>query len=308
MLPENAVLPKSQLEQYAKALEESGEFRVLRRLDPRSIQLQPFPFEAISEPQIQCLLIDFETTGFDIETDDIIEMGAIPFTVSESGHITSVGQWISWFNEPSKPIPEAITNLTGITDEMVAGHRIDPNAVELLLKDVTLVIAHVAKFDRPFAEKLHPRFCEIDWGCSQSQVPWRDRGHDSTKLTNLALAAGYFFGAHRALDDCGAGVLLLSLPLPDTDQPAMKYLLAASRSDTVRIWALGSPFEKKDVLKSRQYLWSDGTTGQPKTWWKEIPASEEKAELEFLATSVFGRHADVPRKRITSRDRFTRRG
>jgi hypothetical protein len=50
-------------------------------------------------------------------------------------------------------IPPEITNITGIADEMVAGHRIDDRAVDDLLGRVVLVIAHDADFDRRFLEK-----------------------------------------------------------------------------------------------------------------------------------------------------------
>jgi DNA polymerase III epsilon subunit-like protein len=52
-----------------------------------------------------------------------------------------IGAW-DWLEDPGIPIPPEITRLTGITDQMVAGHRIDDDAVTGLLAEVVLVIAH----------------------------------------------------------------------------------------------------------------------------------------------------------------------
>jgi DNA polymerase III subunit epsilon len=41
------------------------------------------------------------------------------------GRVVGVRDLLSSFNEPSVPIPTDVTALTGITDEMVAGQRID---------------------------------------------------------------------------------------------------------------------------------------------------------------------------------------
>jgi hypothetical protein len=46
-----------------------------------------------------------------------------------------------------------VTALTGITDEMVAGQRIDEAVVSAFVKDAVIVIAHNAGFDRKFAER-----------------------------------------------------------------------------------------------------------------------------------------------------------
>lgn len=54
------------------------------------------------------------------------------------------------------PIHDYITQLTCITDEMVVGQKIDGNGVENYLKDVDLIIAHIAQFDRTFFEKAFP--------------------------------------------------------------------------------------------------------------------------------------------------------
>ena len=49
----------------------------------------------------------------------------VKFDYLADGRIVGVRDVFSAFNEPSGPISAKVTALTGITDEMVAGHRID---------------------------------------------------------------------------------------------------------------------------------------------------------------------------------------
>src|SRR5260370_35421519 len=69
------------------------------------------------------------------------------------GSTRVLGSW-EWFEDPGLSIPPEITTITGVTDEMVAGHHIDERAVNDLLNRVVLVIAHNADFDRRFLEAL----------------------------------------------------------------------------------------------------------------------------------------------------------
>ena len=57
--------------------------------------------------------IDIETTGLDPKKDAIIEIGAMQFDVKRI-----LGKWTKLIN-PGRPIPPEITQLTGITNEMV---------------------------------------------------------------------------------------------------------------------------------------------------------------------------------------------
>jgi DNA polymerase-3 subunit epsilon len=72
------------------------------------------------------------------------------------------------FRQPTKPISAEITRLTGVTDEMVAGHTIDSGEVEAFAQDAVLIVAHNVGFDRRFMEKLTPGFALKGWACSQS--------------------------------------------------------------------------------------------------------------------------------------------
>ena len=137
----------------AETLAKSGDYRVLRRLVPRT------EF-ASCEGQITKtgIMLDVETTGLDTARDEIIELAMVKFTYLPDDRIARITDVFSSFNEPQNPIPAEITELTGITDEMVLGHRIDPDAVAAFASDAVSVIAHSASFDRKFAERYWPLF------------------------------------------------------------------------------------------------------------------------------------------------------
>ncbi|WP_371933048.1 hypothetical protein [Bradyrhizobium sp. CCGUVB23] len=66
----------------------------------------------------------------------------------------------------NRPIPPEVIALTGITDEVVAGQRIDEATVSSFTDDAVIVIAHNASFDRKFAERYWPIFQRKACGCS----------------------------------------------------------------------------------------------------------------------------------------------
>jgi hypothetical protein len=87
----------------------------------------------------------------------------------------STGSWApgSGSPDPGFSISPGITKITGITDQMVAGHCIDDRAVDDLLDRVVLVIAHNADFDRRFPEKRFPVFATKHWACSRADIEAR---------------------------------------------------------------------------------------------------------------------------------------
>jgi Exonuclease len=95
-----------------------------------------------SRPKLVAAVVDVETTGTNPDRDKIIELGICLFEYDrQTGRIYRVlGSW-EWLEDPGFSIPPEITKITGITDQMVAGHRIDDGAVNDLLGRVVLVIA-----------------------------------------------------------------------------------------------------------------------------------------------------------------------
>ncbi len=95
------------------------------------------------------VVFDIETTGFSAISDKIIEIGAVKV---EEGRIV---ERFSTFVNPKRPIPFRITNLTGITDEMVLDAPSIEEALPAFLEftEGAVLVAHNAGFDMRFIEQ-----------------------------------------------------------------------------------------------------------------------------------------------------------
>ena len=288
-------------ESLAAALELSPDHRVLRRMVSRDQFAEPEGETRIG------IILDTETTGLDPRTDQIIELAMLSFEYDTRDRVCRVINRYQSFSDPGRPIPPDITQLTGITDEMVAGHTIDLGTVERLVEPAVIVIAHNAAFDRRFAERLHPIFAAKGWACSLAEIPWVKAGIGSAKLDYLAMRFGMFHDGHRAIADCEMLLEILSRPLPGSDEPTLKTLLEAARQPTWRVWALDSPYDLKDLLKARGYGWNDGSDGHPKSWYRDVPEADLEAEKAYLQAEIYSGPFEPHCVRMTALTRYSDR-
>ncbi len=295
-MPENDLI----LAAMAEALAKSADYRVLRRLVRRETFVP-----SNGQSTKTGILIDVETTGLDQQKDEVIELGMVKFDYLPDGRIAGVRDAFASFNEPSVPIPPEITALTGITNEMVAGQRVDEEVVSSFADDAVIVIAHNASFDRKFAERYWPIFQRKAWGCSATEIEWRKHGFEGSRLGYLLNGAGFFHQAHRAVDDCHALLAILAFELPTTGTSALAVLLEQARRKTMRVWAEQSPFDLKDKLKRRGYRWSDGSDGRPRSWYVDIDESRLDDEISFLKTEIYLGDAEPRLQTLTAFDRFS---
>jgi DNA polymerase-3 subunit epsilon len=289
-------------EEMLRSLEATGRYRILRKLEPRKIadlRRPGFPLTGV--------IVDTETTGLDPKQHEIIEIGLVVFTFNDAGDVGDVVGVYGGLQQPTNPIPPEITQLTGISDEMVSGQMLDMAAVRAIVEPADLIIAHNAGFDRPFCEALNDLFVHKAWACSVSEVDWISRGYEGTKLGYLIGQSGYFHDGHRAADDCFALLEVLA-GQRNAERSAFAELYQASQRSRVRIFAENSPFDLKDHLKARGYRWADGSDGRPKSWWIEIAEESLDEELHFLQTEIYRwPAADPPVQRLTAFDRFKAR-
>ena len=144
---------------------------------------------------------DIETTGLSALRDRITEIGAVKVV---NGEITDT---FSTFADPGMPIPAKITQLTGITDEMVRGAPSQKEAVSAFLAFAgdSILVAHNAPFDTSFIRKA----------CENMHVAYPYTSIDTVAIARAILpdiknvkldtVANYLrlgsFNHHRATDD-----------------------------------------------------------------------------------------------------------
>lgn len=291
------------LDNCIKQLEATGDYRITKRFVPVEMYHQPND----TNKRIG-IFLDTETTGLDPDSDKVIELAMVPFEFDAAGQIYRILPEYNGFNDPQMPIPEIAKQITGITDEMVKGQSLDLDTVKKMLSEAVIVIAHNARFDRPFCEDLLDEFKEISWACSIADINWNEEAIEGVKLEFLAYKYGFFYEGHRATIDCQAGIEVLSHPLPTSGNLCLKRLLETARQTNIRLWAEGSPFEKKDDLKKRGYRWSAGENGKRKAWYKDILETELEDEMEYLNGDIYTRHIDeLPMDKFNATLRYSRR-
>ena len=278
--------PALTAEAMAQQLEQDPDFRVLRRLVP-ILDFGAAPAAAQGVQRV--LVLDTETTGLSHQTDKIIELAMLLVQVDASTGVPfGPVDILEGFEDPGMPIPPVATEVTGINDAMVQGHRLDDEQVAAMVARADLIVAHNAGFDRPFVEARFPIFATKAWACSFADIDWKAAGAGSSKLSALAQDHGWFYDAHRAQVDCHALLQVLARPVPKATTTGLAQLIAAADSPSFKLRATGSPFESKDVLKARGYRWD----AEAKVWFCTLADAQRlEDELAWLKAEVYGRRS-----------------
>ncbi|MBM4357791.1 MAG: 3'-5' exonuclease [Deltaproteobacteria bacterium] len=163
--------------------------------------------------------LDTETTGIDARVDRVIEVGLV---VGRGGEVT---ERKSWLVNPGIPIPQAASDVHGITDDQVADLPPFASIVPELLAALEgcLAAAYNAAFDRGFIfaelERAGVGFAsrppavrdDVDWidPLVFAREIWKGKG-ESRALGAVAARLGIALErAHRATDDAEAALRVL---------------------------------------------------------------------------------------------------
>ncbi len=148
----------------------------------------------------ETVVFDLETTGLSPRNCEIIEIAAV---IVSGGQM---GRRFHTYVKPSAPVPYEITQLTGITDDMVADAPSQQEAATAFFEFMgdRPLCAHNANFDVSFlraaCEKfgIEKEFCSIDTvEMSRALLPHLKRH----KLNVVAEEMGFSFQHHRADED-----------------------------------------------------------------------------------------------------------
>jgi len=255
--------------------------------------------------------LDTETTGISHNDDEVIQICLLPFLYAKSSdleHTLIIGVYEPYigFQEPSKPLTQEITDLTGITLDMLKDQSIAVDKIEKILEKSEFVVAHNAAFDRPFTHSISSKFSEKKWACSMSDIQWREFGFESLKLIHLAYDLGFFFEPHQADKDCLAGLAILA-QVNRNGESYFQNMLNTAEKESITIRAQYAPFETKDILKNRGYVWKDGSDGTIKGWEKLIQVDMAEEEKKWLSKEIYDGNPKFVEKRENAFTRFNNR-
>jgi DNA polymerase-3 subunit epsilon len=162
---------------------------------------------------------------------------------------------------------------------MVKGERINWETVLGILNTSDIVVCHNATFDRKFLEQtpIGDNFKNTLFACTKNDIDWAAREYGANKLDYLNWKLGYFYDAHRAINDCWATLNLLM------QEPDAYRELLSNCQDMHEVYALNAPYAVKDILKNSGFFWSNGESKPYKAWVKLAKTDEHRDDIiEFL--------------------------
>jgi len=291
------------LKKLAAILSQSNEYRVTEKYQkPDSYNT------ADNSNKLIGVFLDIEATGLSYTTDKMIELGMVKFEYTQDGRIFRLLDEFSGYQDPNMPIPEAITKLTGITDDMVKGHRINVDEVDSYLNNVDIIIAHNAQFDRTFFDMTFPTITPKAWGCLMYDIDWKNEGISSHKLEYIAYKYNFFFEGHRAIIDCLAGIHILAQDLLISKGLVLKQLLTNAGALRFKLWATNSPYDSKDLLKARGYRWNMNQNDKYRAWSIEVIEDTVAEEINYLRSEIYDGSINIPIEVFDAYSRFSGNG
>lgn len=237
--------------------------------------------------------LDVETTGLDVNTCEVIEVGAVLWDTDRQTPVVILSEMVQLAE--GQIIPEEVIKITGITDDDL--HQFGKPLKEVmtsllpLMEKADYMMAHNAPFDRDFIHKsLNQCFASDDksdnkiktvlekkWIDTLTDIIYSDR-ITSRKLNHLACEHQFLnYYSHRAVFDT-----LTMLKIASNYD--INEIIKLNSSPSLTLKAEVS-FKEKDKAKARGYFWDN----KNRIWYKQIKElqfEEERQKCDFELTII----------------------
>lgn len=161
------------------------------------------------------VVVDFETTGLNTRSSRIIEIGAVRLVNGE------IEDSFSTLVNPGMPLPKVITDITGITDQMLLDQPTAQTAVPELMRFIgdSPIAAHNASFDVAILQQELQRQ-GLKHACPQvDTLAFAQKLYPALKRFRLAAVCRHLGvslrNAHRAVHDATATAQILAIMLQE---------------------------------------------------------------------------------------------
>lgn len=205
---------------------------------------------AVLESLLNCstaIVFDTETSGLNSDVDRIIEIAATKLSLPDFKTIDKLHLYI----RPAFLISEKITEITGITNEMLRSHEYEEDLFvqicEFFQEEPEVLVAHNAPFDIRFLtamysrnnKELKPTYVLDTLEMAKDLIP-KEKTKDY-KLGTLAELYGLTEGIqfHSAMDDTHVCSLLFQIFAKDYSEIAAKQSDTTSNLRKPRIFSIG---------------------------------------------------------------------
>lgn len=185
----------------------------------------------LNEKYEYILAFDFETSGLSPVNDRIIEIGAI--LLKRQDNLFKVEKELNCLIKQSKPLPEKIIEITGITDDLLNQEGISESEAFHLFLDIykkdALLVAYNLSFDYAFLVQLFRRHYNdqtlfINNDVLDVMAIYKDRHPYPHRLDNVVSTYNIsIVNTHRALDDVKATILGL-IKMTEERNTISKYI------------------------------------------------------------------------------------
>jgi DNA polymerase III epsilon subunit family exonuclease len=171
-------------------------------------------------------VFDLETTGLSPANDRVIEIAAIKYMIGEGFSLSEMDSFQSYVN-PERAVTEKITELTGITNEMLSDAPTEAEVFSDMFEffgEEVLSGHNIERFDIKFMSELYARHGEtfeyagtVDTYRLAKEVIKIDKenGPFNHKLSTLGDYFGVDFSAHSAVEDVRATSKIVQILLSE---------------------------------------------------------------------------------------------